>query len=91
MPRTFEAYENHRDSAASLPKGSVVLAESASCIEAFALRRFCCVQFHPEILYRLAKIIAEDDREDARNLLGGIDSGYRLPLRVMSNFIDMSR
>jgi GMP synthase-like glutamine amidotransferase len=91
MPREFEAYENHRDSVTSLPMGSALLAKSATCIEAFTLKRFCCIEFHPEILYRLAKLIAEDDRDDVQNLLGGMDRRYRLPLRILSNFIEMNR
>lgn len=51
LPRDFAAYGGHKEAAATLPPGAVVLATSAACpVQAFRVGQHAyATQFHPEL------------------------------------------
>ena len=65
----------------------MVLANSPNYIEAYSLRNFFNVQFHPEILYDTARIMAVRDNKSLKDIMNSTRRNYRLPLMVISNFI----
>jgi GMP synthase (glutamine-hydrolysing) len=91
FPERFKVYQSHGDVVSALPQNSVVLSEDAKCIQAYYIRNIHCVQFHPEITPRVAKIMALRDSVDVDMILNSVGEDYALPLRALSNFVDFCR
>lgn len=91
FPNEFKAYESHWDIIEKLPGGAVVLAQNDFSLQAFVLKNFFCVQFHPDILSLTAQKMAVRDGKDVNLMLNGIGMDYRLPLKILQNFIDHFR
>jgi GMP synthase-like glutamine amidotransferase len=73
LPNRFLAYEWH-SYASALPAGSVELARSAACPQAFRLgERAWGVQFHPEVLPEIVREWALDYRSDPDAIAMGFD------------------
>ena len=73
LPSRFLAYEWH-SYAFALPAGSVMLAYSAACPQAFRLGRSAWgVQFHPEVLPEIVREWALDYESDADAIAMGFD------------------
>jgi len=83
---TFLAYQSHGDIVATLPLGARVLAENEFSIQAYSLRRFFCVQFHPEILPQTARQMARRDGKDEQALISDVPLTYTLPTLIFENF-----
>jgi GMP synthase (glutamine-hydrolysing) len=73
LPARFLAYEWH-SYAFALPAGSVELARSAACSQAFRLGEHTWgVQFHPEVLPEIVRAWALDYRSDPDAIAMGFD------------------
>ena len=86
LPKDFLVYESHGDIAVELPSGAKNLS-SNWCNEAFQLRNFLGVQFHPEITMPVAQKMAERDRKDINSPVK-IANNYSATLRVIENFVN---
>lgn len=89
LPKTFFVYQSHGDVAA-LPKASVILANNPHSLQAYSLRNFSCVQFHPEILPATAEKMALRDGKNLDAIMNGVGRNYSLPLDILSNFVHYS-
>ncbi len=87
FPRQFNVYQSHGDVVRALPEGSVILAESNRQVEAFAVKNFYCVQFHPEILPETAAIMALRDNMPLERIFNSVGSDYTLPTGILFNFM----
>jgi GMP synthase-like glutamine amidotransferase len=73
LPNRFLAYEWH-SYASALPAGSVELARSAACPQAFRLGEHAWgVQFHPEVVPEIVREWALDYRSDPDAIAMGFD------------------
>ena len=73
LPARFLAYEWH-SYAFALPAGSVMLAYSAACAQAFRLGEYAWgVQFHPEVVPEIVREWALDYESDADAIAMGFD------------------
>ena len=86
LPRDFFVYESHGDVAVELPQGAKLLS-SNWCNEAFQLRNFFCVQFHPEITMPVAQKMALRDGKEVFSP-EKISEKYSATLRVIENFVE---
>ncbi len=86
FPPTFLAYQSHGDIVTTLPSGAGILAENNFSIQAYSLRHFFCVQFHPEILPLIAKLMARRDGKDEKALISDVPLTYTLPTLIFENF-----
>jgi len=78
LPARFLAYEWH-SYAFALPAGSVMLARSAACPQAFRLGESAWgVQFHPEVLPEIVREWALDYESDADAIAMGFDPGEHI-------------
>lgn len=80
-------YESHGDIALELPKGATLLSKNW-CNEAFQFRNFFCIQFHPEITFEVAELMAERDGKDFEIISKNIPEKYDLSLQVIKNFVE---
>jgi len=87
FPQQFKVYQSHGDIVNVLPKNSTVFAKSANSYEAYKIKNFFAVQFHPEILPKTAIKMAIRDGKDINKILDSVDNSYKLPLNVYLNFI----
>ncbi len=86
LPKDFLVYESHGDIATQIPTGAKLLS-SNWCNEAFQLRNFFCVQFHPEITMSIAQKMAERDGTEVLSPVKIADN-YSATLRVIENFVN---
>ncbi len=91
FPQRFMAYQSHGDIATKLPDNAAILAKNGNSIQAYSLRNFHCVQFHPEILPETAIKMALRDGKNLNNIIGGVGSDYNLPVVLFSNFIEQAK
>ncbi|HVC57861.1 MAG TPA: type 1 glutamine amidotransferase [Candidatus Acidoferrales bacterium] len=84
MPSKFQVYQSHNDVVTRLPKGATKLASNGHSIQAYSVRGFRCVQFHPEIGVSAARTMAI---RDGRPAALGVNSDYTTHYEVISNFI----
>ncbi len=91
FPQRFMAYQSHGDVATKLPDNAVILAKDENSIQAYSLRNFNCVQFHPEIIPETAIKMALRDGKNPNDVINGIDSDYNLPVVLFSNFIEQAK
>ena len=78
LPARFLAYEWH-SYAFALPAGSVELARSAACPQAFRLGETAWgVQFHPEVVPEIVREWALDYESDADAIAMGFDPGEHI-------------
>ncbi len=84
-------FMSHGDIATALPEGSVILASSKIPNEAFYFMNFFCVQFHPEVTPYAAVKLAELQNKDVKSVLNSIDMDYRLPSKILENFVGYCR
>lgn len=82
-------YESHKDVLRKMPEEGKVVAKQDKRIEAYVLRNFYCLQFHPEILPDVATIMAERDGKKISKILNGVEADYETPARIIYNFIDI--
>lgn len=87
FPKEFKAYQSHGDVARFLPESAILLAYNEKCLQAYSIRKFSCVQFHPEILPKTAVEMANRDDKDISLILNSVDHRYMLPLNIIINFI----
>ncbi len=87
----IKVYQSHGDVAKALPKGSVILAENDHSLQAYCIRNFFCVQFHPEILPEIAELMGKRDGKDLDKVFNGVDKKYDQTLKIIENFIDYCR
>jgi GMP synthase-like glutamine amidotransferase len=80
-------YQSHGDVATSLPAGSNILALNNFSLQAFELRNFVCVQFHPEINTVVAERMASRDRKSTEQISRSAWPGYTNCELVVRNFI----
>lgn len=91
FPQRFMAYQSHGDAATKLPDNATILAKSKNSIQAYSLRNFRCVQFHPEILPKIATKMALRDGKNPDKIINGVSSDYSLPAVLFSNFIEQAK
>jgi GMP synthase-like glutamine amidotransferase len=82
-------YEAHKDYTSLMPIGSTVLAQNELCVQAFQYKNFYCLQFHPEINYSVAKLMAERDGDNLESVLGCVENGYDKSKIIVKNFIEI--
>ena len=82
-------YESHEDILRKMPKGGRIVAKQDGRTEAYVLRKFYCLQFHPEILPDIATIMAERDGKKTSKILNGVGANYETPANIIYNFIDL--
>ncbi|MBI4016431.1 MAG: type 1 glutamine amidotransferase [Candidatus Aenigmarchaeota archaeon] len=87
FPAQVKVYHSHGDVAKTLPKDAKILATAPHAIQAFELKNFWCVQFHPEITPQVAITMAERDGKDTEKILNRVKINYELPLLVIKNFL----
>lgn len=87
FPEEFKVYQSHGDVARTLPADSAVMARDENSLQAYSLRNFFCVQFHPEILPETAKKMAVRDGKNIDRIINSVPEDYNLTLRILSNFI----
>ena len=87
MPSRFAVYQSHNDVVTRLPRGATALARSLNSLQAYSVRSFSCVQFHPEIGIATARCMARRDGIPVPKIMGAIRSGYTLHYKVLDNFI----
>ncbi len=90
FPPSFSVYQSHGDILTAFPKDTILLAENTHSSQAYVLRNFYCVQFHPEILPHTAVTMAKRDGKDVDDILRATREEYTLPLQVLSNFISLA-
>ncbi len=88
FPETFDVYHSHGDVATKLPEGSTILATNENCSQAYAIRNFLCVQFHPEITPDVAAAMAARDGKNMEKIMNSVRNDYKIPLNVLFNFIN---
>ena len=81
-------YESHKDILKKKPKGAKTIAKQETRTEAYILRNFYCLQFHPEILPEVATVMAERDGKKTNRILGGVSRDYDAPAKIIYNFMD---
>lgn len=86
LHKDFFVYENHGDVAVELPANARLLSQNW-CNEAFQLRNFFCVQFHPEITMPVAQKMALRDGKEVFSP-EKISERYSATLQVIRNFVD---
>lgn len=86
FPEKFKVFQSHWDVVDTLPKNSTTLAKN-NMLEAYTIRNFFCVQFHPEVLPDAAIKMAIRDRKNRQFILNSIDIKYNLTLNILSNFL----
>lgn len=89
--KEISVYQSHGDVAKILPEESIILAENSHSLQAYSLRQFFCVQFHPEILPETAEKMAKRDGKDLDKIFNGVNKNYEETLKVIENFIDYCR
>lgn len=87
FPQQFKVYQSHGDVVNVLPKNSIALSQSTNSCEAYKVRDFFAVQFHPEILPETAVKMAIRDKKDVNKILDSVDNNYKLPSNIFLNFI----
>ncbi len=87
FPGQFSAYQSHGDVVTKVPDNATILAKNETCIQAYSLGNFCCVQFHPEISPKIAEKMALRDGKNPDKILDGVGSDYNLPASIFHNFI----
>ena len=87
MPSRFAVYQSHNDVVTRLPAGAAPLAKSLNSLQAYSVRSFSCVQFHPEIGIATARRMARRDGIPISKIMGAVRSGYSLHYKVLGNFI----
>lgn len=87
LKKDFYVYQSHGDVVTRLPEKSISLSESW-CTEAFRLREFFCVQFHPEILPDIATKMAIRDKKPINEIMKSVEKTYSDTIRIISNFSD---
>jgi len=90
FPPSFSVYQSHGDILTAFPKDTILLAENTHSSQAYVLRNFYCVQFHPEILPHTAVTMAKRDGKNVDSILRATREEYTLPLQVLSNFISLA-
>ena len=91
MPRGFYVYQSHWDIAKRLPKGATVISRNSESVQAFSLRKFQCVQFHPEILPETALAMCKRDKKDKNMIMSDVKANYKTTLKILYNFADYCR
>lgn len=81
-----KVYESHEDDILDTPEGSITLASGGNLVEAYRLRNFYCVQFHPEIVAETAIVMARRDGRDLPSILDGVSHNYRETAKILVNF-----
>lgn len=87
LPEKCLVYHSHGDVAKKLPSDAIVIATAPHAVQAFQLRKFLCVQFHPEITAQTATAMAERDEKDLNKILNEAGENYSLPVKVVENFV----
>lgn len=87
----IKVYQSHGDIVQILPEGSVVLAENDHSLQAYCIRNFFCVQFHPEILPETAELMGKRDNKNLDKIFNGIDKNYDQTLKIIENFVGYCR
>ena len=83
----INVYQSHGDIATKLPEGSVVLSKNNHSTQAYSIRNFSCVQFHPEVLPPTARKMALRDGKNIENILNSINDDYSETLNILYNFL----
>lgn len=81
-------YESHKDILRKKPKNAKIIAKQDTRTEAYVLRNFYCLQFHPEILPEVAMIMAKRDGKKPNRILEGVGMDYEAPAKIIYNFMD---
>ncbi|WP_372729445.1 glutamine amidotransferase [Nocardioides sp.] len=99
LPPSFQAFVGHKEGVARLPRGSVLLASSASCpVQAFRIgRHVYATQFHPELdtegLLRRIDVYRDHgyyDPADAEVVRARARAAtVREPQRLMARFVEL--
>ncbi len=80
--KKLNVYEHHHDVVAKMPVGSVELSKNEFSLQAFKIRNFLCVQFHPEVTEEIA---IKSAKEHNRNL--DISNASDEGLEILLEFI----
>lgn len=89
IPNKFLVYESHTYNVTVPPLGSKVIGINDRCIQAFIYNNFYCVQFHPEIDYKIAEIMAADEDCDSSKILKNAEKDYNETFKILTNFINL--
>jgi GMP synthase-like glutamine amidotransferase len=90
FPNSFFVYQSHGDYVRRLPKGATLLLSNGMGAQAYRVREFACVQFHPEIFPGVAIKMHRRDGKSVGSVTGAVAKGYSLPAKVISNFAKAS-
>ena len=85
FPAKFQVYQSHGDIAIMIPENSLILAKSVNSLEAYKIREFICLQFHPEILIETAVRMAVRDGKGLNSVLNS--DNYIVTPNILRNFI----
>ncbi len=85
FPPQFKVYHSHGDIATRIPEDSRILAKCGNNFEAYTIRNFSCLQFHPEILLETAIRMTVRDRKDLNKVLNS--DSYIVTPNIFRNFI----
>jgi len=89
IPTPLMVYESHYDATRAIPEGAKIIAKNKNCIQSYIYGNFYCIQFHPEISPKVAKLMAERDGDDLDKIFNGVDLNYEEPIRVLINFYNI--
>jgi GMP synthase (glutamine-hydrolysing) len=88
FPNRFLVYQSHGDYIRRLPKGANLLSRNSRGTQAYRIRKFFCVQFHPEILRSVAIKMYRRDGKDVGRIRRAVAEGYSLPAKAITNFAE---
>lgn len=81
--KKINVYEHHHDAVTKMPNGSIELSRNDFSLQAYKIRNFLCLQFHPEITLKEAVKSAKEHNRvlDTKN---ASDDG----LKILLEFIE---
>lgn len=88
FPEGFPVFHSHGDIVKVLPKNSIALAENENSLQAYTIRNFFCVQFHPEVFPQVAIKMALRDDKNPSKFLNSVNMNYSQTLKIFSNFLN---
>ncbi|NQU98886.1 type 1 glutamine amidotransferase [Candidatus Woesearchaeota archaeon] len=90
ISNNFLVLESHQDKVIKIPEGAVLLVENDFCIQSFSIGNTFCVQFHPEMTVKTARILGTRYGKDLSVLDIFKDSHREITLKVINNFIEFT-
>ena len=86
VTKSFPTFEVHNYVVTKVPFGAKVLARNEHAIQSYALRNFLGIQFHPEIDYNAAKIIAKRGGKNLKATKEFLKKEKKINEKILLNF-----